>query len=307
MAIFFGVLGMLILFGGLGGTMFYIVRKTDPNRVDTSVKDDIQTAQEFLPFSSIENHVTDLGGHQYRAYIEVGSINYFLKTEDEQYLAELSFQRLINAISHPISFFIQTRVANNDEILKMISEDYLKSIEIYPGLTEYAEENFEEMNEMYRQREMELQKRKYIIVPFDDASIMSDMDDEAKHQYALEEIFQRCRIIAELASNLGLKTKILTSAEITELVYTTYHKDSHSHLKALIDGEYTSLIVKGEDRIGNITDAAKLDWILYETQMKLHQEVLDYATNDEIKNSVKATLREIEQLRDKMAGYYKEF
>ena len=53
MAVVILIIGMLVLFGGLGGTMFWLLKKTDPNRTDTSVKDTIDVAQDFLPFAAV--------------------------------------------------------------------------------------------------------------------------------------------------------------------------------------------------------------------------------------------------------------
>ena len=42
------------------------------------------TVQEFLPFEKIEDSMICLGNDIYRMAIEVNSINYYLKTEEEQ-------------------------------------------------------------------------------------------------------------------------------------------------------------------------------------------------------------------------------
>lgn len=305
MAIVIAIVMMLVLFGGLGGTMFWLLKKTDPNRVDTSIKDNIDVAQEFLPFDTIDGFMVDLGGHQYRAYIEVGGINYFLQTKDEQDLVELSFQRFINSLSHPVSFYIQTRVTDNEELLNELKNDYVRTMELNPGLTKFIQQNYEEMEELYLRRGTELEKRKYIIVPFNEAATLSEADDYGKREYAKEELAQRCAIIKDSLSNVGLTSKILNEAEIFEMLMATYHKDNYKQTKAIIEGEYANLVVQGQGKIDDITDSATLDWILYEAQMKLQTELFGKTNDDEMKQRIRKTMKELDSLRDKVAGYYK--
>ena len=305
MAIVFAVIIMLALFGGLGGTMFWLLKKTDPNRLDTSIKDNIDLAQDFLPFEELDDYMVHLGGHQYRAYIEVGGLNYFLQTKDEQDLVELSFQRFVNSLGHGVSFYIQTRVTDNAELLKELKEDYVKTASSHPGLSNFIQRNYAEMEEMYLRRGTEREKRKYIIVPFDEAAGLTESDDEAKREYAAEELLQRCYMIKDSLSNIGLSSKILNQAEIFELLMSTYHRDNYSQAKAIIEGEYSDLILSGPSKMDDITDSAKLDWILYEAQKKLQTELFSQTNDDEMKQRVRRTMKELDALRDAVAGYYK--
>ena len=55
----------------------------------------------------------------------------------------------------------------------------------------------------------------------------------------------------------------------------------------------------------DITDSAKLDWILYEAQKKLQTELFSQTNDDEMKQRVRRTMKELDALRDAVAGYYK--
>ena len=286
--------------------MLYAFKLANAKVADTSIGDKIETAQDFLPFQDIGYNMVDLGNHQYRAYIEVSSINYFLRTADEKHLVELSFQRFLNSLSHPITFFVQTRVVNSQEILSALEADYLKTVERYPFLEEHAVNNFAEMAALYHERGTDREKRKYIIVPFDEANSLTEGDDNDRRAYAQEELYQRCRIIMDGLGNVGLKSRILTTTEIVELVFSTYHKQNYSHYKALLDGEYSPLIVDGKDRIADTSEEGRLDWILYETQMKLQQEVLSLSSDEDLQRRAREAIVEIEAMRTALAGYYQQ-
>ena len=107
-------------------------------------------------------------------------------------------------------------------------------------------------------------------------------------------------------SNVGLKSKILSTSEIVELVFSTYHKQNYSHFKALLDGEYSPMIVDGRDRIQETGDEGRLDWILYEAQMKLQQEVLSLTNDEDIQRRAREAIQEVEAMRTALAGYYQE-
>ena len=303
------ILGGVLLFmliGGMGAAMWYVLKAADPMRVDTSIGTKIETAQEFLPFSDIRSNMLDLGGHQYRMYVEVSSINYFLRSEEEQKLVNMSFQRFVNSLSYPITIFIQTRVANNEELLENLREDYLRTADRYPALREYAEENFEEMMRLYQARGTDREKRKYIIISFDDANSLTELDEDGKVRYAYEELTQRCRIVLDGLAAIGLNAKILETTEIAELLLSTYHKRNYSHFKALIGGEYTPLIVNGENHIAEAPEDGRLDWILWEAQNKLNQEILELSDDKEVCEQTKQVIRELDKTRKALAGYYQE-
>ena len=306
MEILLGFFLLFILFAIFGGVLFYVMHLINAKVSDTSMGDKIETAQEFLPFQDIGYNMVDLGNHQYRAYIEVSSINYMLRTDDEKHLVELSFQRFLNSLSHPITFFVQTRVVNSQELLANLEADYLKTVERYPFLEMHAVENFNEMVALYHERGSEREKRKYIIVPFDDAAKLSEVSESERVAYAQEELYQRCRIIMDALGNVGLKCKILTTSEILELIFSTYHKQNYSHYKAILDGEYSPMIIGGRDRIQETNEEGRLDWILYETQMKLQQEIFSLATDEDIKRRAQQAIVELEAMRTALAGFYQK-
>ena len=126
--ILFGILLLIVFFAIVGIAVAMVYKKLqvlDPSKVDTSIKDTVQIASEFLPFKDISDGVIDLGLHNYRAIIEVGSLNYNLRTEQEQDIVESSFSRFINSIQSPLTLYIQTRKIDNRKLIKETREECL--------------------------------------------------------------------------------------------------------------------------------------------------------------------------------------
>ena len=56
-----------------------------------------QTVQVFLPFEKIKDMMICLPGNLYRTVIEVKSINFYLKTQEEQETLESMFRNAVSS------------------------------------------------------------------------------------------------------------------------------------------------------------------------------------------------------------------
>lgn len=290
----FVVLGIMVFLS------FKKIKEAPVVGTDTSVNNDIDRTQDFLPFEEIGNSNINLGKYQYRAIIKCESISYSLKTDKEQNIIEASFQRFLNSLTHPISILVRTKIMDNESMLKSLRKDIESSIETFPILKDYAENYYAAMTELPEHIGNNKEKQKYIIVPYDDAIKMTNLTEAEKHEESIKELQNRCQIICDGLANIGINTKILNTQEIIELLYSVYHKDSSVKVNGLSNGEYSSILVKGEDALSKINDDEKLDWILYETQLRLETELLNNKNEDnELSDNVNDAISKIEELRNK--------
>ncbi len=303
---FLALLIFIGVFGGMGFAMYKVLKKTDPKKLDTSTIDNITTAQEFLPFEDIRDGMIVMGGHKYRAIIECSSTNYNLKTGKEKEIIEISFQRFLNSLTFPVTFFVQTKIIDNSHMMTMLKDELLNTIEQYPQLEEYAENYFDKMSNLNSHIGNNVQKKKYIIVPYEDAVNIVKLSDEEKYNYSSKELYTRASMIVENLASVGVKAKILNTAELYELIYTSYNKDGSGNVDDIISGGYFSLVTENPDaRIHQIPDDAKLDLILYEAQMRIHNELLGYDVPEFLRRGCEQSIFEIDKIRDNLAGYYK--
>lgn len=296
---------MLCLCGGMFFTVRHFLKKTDPSNIDPSLNAQADVAQDFLPFNDIKDSMIDLGGHNYRAIIECSSINYNLKTADEKTMIEMSFQRFVNSLSNPIVFYIQTKTMNNSKSLALLKDDLEKTVQEYPFLSQYANVYYEEMTNIPDRIGTNKIKKKYIIVPYNEANKLTNLNDADKYRESMKELKTICTIIMEGLSNIGIKTKILNTREIVELLSSTYHKDNYSHTDSVVNGDYLSMFVeKDVSNDTGITADGKLDWILYETQMKLQTELINSSVPEDVKKASENVVEELSKIRNSFAGYY---
>lgn len=303
------VIVTLVFFGIIGGAGFAVyvqLQKTDPKKADTSVNPDIDTAQDFLPFEDIRDGMINLGNHRYRAIIECSSTNYNLKTDKEKEIIELSFQRFINSLTFPITFFVQTKVIDNSKMLEGLKQELEATVKKYPQMEEYANIYINEMMNLSAHIGNNKQKKKYIIIPYEDAINLGKLSDREKYEYSSKELYNRANLIIDGLSAVGVKAKVLDTKELAELVYSVYHKDNYSNVENIVNGEFLTLVVEGErNRAEDITDDAKIDWILYEAQMRIKNELLSKNLPDFLQKEYEMTIAELDKLRDENGGYFK--
>lgn len=301
-----GIVFVLII-GAMIFAVLKVFKQTDPNRVDTSTQQDIDTAQQFLPFEDIRDGMIVLGNHKYRAVIECSSTNYNLKTDKEKEMIEVSFQRFLNSLTYPVTLFVQTRVMDNSKMLQSMQTELDEAVSSYPQLSTYANNYFTEMNNLNSYIGNNKQKKKYIIVPFEDVDSLQNLSDEEKYEYSMKELQTRTSMIRDGLSSVGVIARDLGTQDIAELVFSTYHKDNYSHVDNVVNGEFLTLLVKGEkNHMEVISDDARLDWILYEAQMRIQNELMLEDKPDFIKKNFETSIGQLEVLRDQTSGYYKQ-
>ena len=118
------------VFGIIGIVVYMQIKKTDPSNVDTSLRTNNDTTQETLPFEDIKDSMIHLGEFRYRAVIAVSSLNYNLKTEKEQDVIELSYQRFLNSLTHPIQMVVYTKIKDNTKMLESLREYIIETNEL---------------------------------------------------------------------------------------------------------------------------------------------------------------------------------
>lgn len=300
-------MGFIILFifiaivGGMVFAVMKTLKQTDATMTG-AVADSksINTAQDFLPFDNIDDNVIDLGGFKYRFIIECSSTNYNLKTEQEREIIEMSFQRFLNSLQFPITFYVQTKTIDNTKMLETLYEDLVDTVEVYPQLTEYSDIYLKEMRNLHSYIGNNKQKKKYIIIPFDDAVQLTDLNKDEKYEYALKEIYTRASMIIDGLSTVGVKATPLKTKDLLELIYSIYHKDDYANVEHLISNEYLSMTVEGVNKQQEITEIERADWIIYEAQMRIKNEILSKSLSEEDDSLYGALIERLQEIREKV-------
>lgn len=299
-------LGVFFVFLGFIGFILSIyIKKTDPKNNDPSQRENVETAQEFLPFDRIESEMICLGNHKYRAVLECSSINLSLMSEGEIELIEMAYKRFLNSLRFPIVEYIQTRQINNLKKIKKMEDDHQIIYEKFPQLEEIGNKYLESMANICNYTNNDKVKKKFIIICFDEVNEINNLSDTEKFDHARKELINRSSQIANGLSGVGITAKRLNTQEIVELLFSTFHKDRVGYVDGLIDGDFLSMLVVDKDR-KKVGADEKLDEILFEALQRLKVNFSSEEMPDFIKKNYEDVFTILTKTRENYAGYYKE-
>lgn len=189
---------------------------------------------------------------------------------------------------------------DNSKRLQMLHEEIKATLVEFPNMASYAEQYERDMSDLNGKIGNSQQKKRYIIIPYDEVVLLDNLTEDEKVNYAAKEIRNRCNIIMSNLESVGVISRILSTEELVELVYSCYNRDDYSYAEAISNKDAFSTFVHGtRDNFKNMPKEALLDIIFGETinKMELGNVAADH-------DGLMA-LKELKELRAKYAGYYK--
>jgi hypothetical protein len=176
---------------------------------------------------------------QYRAVLEVSSLNFELKSEAEQDIIIDTYESFLNSVGVSLQILIRTREIDMDKYLEDLGERLEGEAEPI-----YRQQllNYDEFIRSLIQSNKILTRRFYIIVPHTTTSKM-------EFELVKEQLGITVDIIAKGMMRLGMHARELSSLEILDLFYSFYNP-TQAKLQPLTDRAlqmiHSALIQKGE-------------------------------------------------------------
>lgn len=213
-------------------------------------KKKLPSTRKYVDITEIKDNVVVLKDGTMRAVVLVSSINFALKSEDEQNAIVGAYMGFLNSLQYYVQLVIQSR--------KLDIEKYLKRLEVV------EKEQTNDLLRMqivgYRQYVSELiemgdimTKRFYIVVPYDPVSdkqktffsrameIFSSAKSvqlgQKKFKERKHELDQRTFHILSSLGSMGLNGIVLDTQSLIELYYNTYNPLTSQEEK-LVDISY---------------------------------------------------------------------
>ncbi len=203
-----------------------------------------QPTNKFLDIAEIREDCVVLKDGTLRSVIMCSSINFALKSVDEQQATIQAYMQFLNGLEYSVQVVIQSRKMNIDGYIaalnereKTIENDLLKAqIRDYRSfITELVE-----LGEI-------MQKRFYLVVPYDPTSdkqrsFFTKLSEaiypasvvklsEAKFKERREALQQRVSIMLGGLTSMGLQGIVLDTQSLIELYYTVYNPDVYDTQK----------------------------------------------------------------------------
>ena len=194
------------------------------------------TSQKFVPLRDIKDNVVILKNGQMNMVLLASSINFALKSLDEQEAILRQFQTFLNTIDFSVQFYIQSRRLNIQPYLEMLSgreekqdndlmkiqlREYMQFIKTFTTEVEVMSKSFfivVPYTPVAANLQNNLEGFKDLIggkkgVYFDDKNFM-------EHKLQLE---QRVSLVEQGLSGIGVRTILLQSEELVELYYHIFN------------------------------------------------------------------------------------
>ncbi len=194
------------------------------------------TSQKFVPLRDIKDNVVILKNGQMNMVLLASSINFALKSIDEQEAILRQFQTFLNTIDFSIQFYIQSRRLNiqpyldmlggreekqDNDLMKIQLREYIQFIKTFTTEVEVMSKSFfivvpytpvaaNLQNNLEGFKDMLGGKKD---VYFDDKNFM-------EHKLQLE---QRVSLVEQGLSGIGVRTILLQSEELVELYYHIFN------------------------------------------------------------------------------------
>lgn len=201
------------------------------------------STQSHLDIAEIKEATILLRDGSLRAVVVVSSTNFSLKSLDEQNALVNGYQSFLNALDFPVQILVQSRRLDihayldklrlimqqqTNELLRLQTQEYIEYITKLVEFVSIMNKNF------------------YIVVPlstglvnegffhklgnlFNPVGAVSVKQSEFEGHKA--ELNQRISQIVSTLGSLGLKTIVLNTEELIELLYSSYNLDSASPIK----------------------------------------------------------------------------
>ena len=192
-----------------------------------------RAAQEFVPIKEIRDGVATLKDGSLRAVLMASSLNFALKSGDEQAGILYQFQNFLNSLDFPVQFHIESReldirpyialleerhVAQEADLLKVQTREYIEFIKTFTKEANVMTKNF------------------FIVVPYTPALISKNegikglfsnkksVETETRtFEEARTQLYQRVGVVEQGLVRTGVRVVQLGTEELIELFYKTFN------------------------------------------------------------------------------------
>lgn len=198
------------------------------------------TTQQFVPIADIHDDVVVLKDGQMCMVLLATSINFALKSTDEQQAILSQFQALLNALDFSVQIYVQSRrfdvrqyveqlrdreQAQDNELMKIQLREYIDFITTFTEQVDIMTKNFFVVIS-YTPIKLEVKGLGNIIKSTKGGSeTENDTDRFFEHRTQLE---QRVSIVEQGLTRIGIRVAPLSTEQLTEMYYRIFNPEDLS-------------------------------------------------------------------------------
>ncbi len=205
-----------------------------PNK--TTTRSATRTTQEFVPVSSVRDGVVVLKSGDLRAILLASSINFALKSDDEQTAFIVQFQNFLNSLDFSCQIFVQSRMLDIRPYLATLEVQYKEQLD---DLMRVQIREYIEFIKSFTEAANIMTKNFFVIVPYSPTVAVtrsgvsnfnpfgkknqSDADINKSFEEQVSQLEQRISIVQQGLIRTGVRTVQLGTEEAIELLYKMFN------------------------------------------------------------------------------------
>lgn len=206
-----------------------------------TTKTDKKASQNIVPIKEIKDGVIVLKDDSLRTVLMTSSLNFSLKSDEEQTGIIIQYQNFLNSLDFSLQFFIQSRNINIEPYLEIITKRRKEEVNdlLKVQMKEYTEfiREFVDITKI-------VSKNFYIVVPYSPtilesggSSVLKSLGaffkktpdsldaSQEKFEEHKNQLQQRANAITQSLPRFGIEGIPLNTEELIELFYSLYNPD----------------------------------------------------------------------------------
>lgn len=174
------------------------------------------SSRRQIQIKEVKDDILVLPNQEYRVLLETSSINFELKSEDEQDVLIDSFQNFLNSLPCQLQILVRVREVDIDRYLQEISLS--KKTEKEKAYRNQIGNYCDFITNLVAGNKI-LSRKFYIVIPY------RHLDKNKDFQLVKEQLRLLTDIVVRGLEKLGMKARTLNSLEILDLFYSFYNTE----------------------------------------------------------------------------------
>jgi type IV secretory pathway VirB4 component len=206
-----------------------------------NVRSQNKSTQDFVPVSEVRDGVVMLKDGTLRAVLLASSINFALKSEDEQTAFIVQFQNFLNSLDFSCQIFVQSRMLDIRPYIATLEVAYKKQLD---DLMRVQIREYIEFVKSFTEAANIMTKNFFVVVPYSPSTLTakgargllasfgtakpSDTESNKSFEEQLTQLEQRVSIVQQGLIRTGVRTVQLGTEEAVELLYKMFNPGEDS-------------------------------------------------------------------------------
>lgn len=193
------------------------------------------TTQDFIPIQEIRDGVIILKNGSMRAVVLASSLNFALKSQDEQSSILMQFQNFVNSLDFSVQIFVQSKKLDIRPYIALLEDRYKEQV---TELMKIQVREYIEFVKTFVESTNIMSKSFFVVIPYDPPIIgasknpltgilpgrkMTSADADAKFQEYRSQLEQRVAVVEQGLVRCGIRAAELGTEEVVELFYKLFN------------------------------------------------------------------------------------